>query len=247
MIVYGFHGVRALLQHRWRVSSIYVLRKKKEERLEGLLSMVKEQKLSCQELDHNRYQLAFQKAGGRAEELSSTQGIFALVPDFPYIDYESLLEKPSKGTLLLFVDSVTDPQNIGSILRSGAAFGLDGLVVTKDRASPLTPAAIKVSSGGFTRVPITRVKNLVRAIEMAQKRGFWVYGLSEHGDVSLSENSFSTPSALVVGSEEKGLRRLVAKQCDSLLKINAQKDFSSLNAAVASAVALALVREKQKF
>ncbi len=251
MIIYGFHSIEALLQKGAEISSIYVSKTKgasNSARTDVLKKMAQKQKIPWQEMrDQSSYGKTFQKMGGKIEEIHSSQGIFAQIPKFPYADYGELIKKitTKPSGLLLFIDSITDPQNLGAILRSAAAFSLDGLVITEHRTAPLTPTAIKISSGGFAHVPIAKVVNMASALQTAQKAGIWIYGLSEHGKENLGNLSFTTPSALVVGNEEKGIRPLVLKNCDHLVRIHTQKNFPSLNAATASAIAMALVRQDQ--
>ena len=133
-----------------------------------------------------------------------------------------------------------------TVLRSAAAFGVSAVVVTEHRSSPLTAAAARISSGGFLFVPICRVTNLAQALDIVKEKGFWVLGLSENARDDFDTARLDAPLALIIGNEERGIRQLTEKKCDWLLKLPTTGQLPSLNAAVAAAVSLALVRQSQK-
>lgn len=251
MIVMGYHAVEALLRSKQSVKSIHCLVRAGGPRGGGLKEMAQGRRIAWREYaqkDKERFEAEFKRAGGNGPELESSQGIFAEINEVQTIAHLDLLrmaKEKEEYPLIIYLDSVTDPQNLGSILRSAAFFGVAGLVLTEVRSSPLTPAAIKISSGGFVHVPISRVTNLVTALEEAKEQGFWIVGLSEHATESFNTARFDAPLGLVIGNEESGIRQLTAKTCDYTLSLPAKGELISLNAAVATAVSLALVREKQ--
>jgi len=150
------------------------------------------------------------------------QGIAALVEDLAYSDPEAPFRRAeSLGELLLLVllDGITDPQNYGAIIRSAEALGAHGVVSEERRSAPLSAATVKASAGAASRIPLVRVKNLPRYIEELKERGVWVYGLAGEAARSLEEADYRRPLALVIGSEGKGMRRLVREKCDELLRI----------------------------
>lgn len=250
MIVVGFHAVEALLGSDYEIESVHFLNtKEKAQRIESLRKAARARKIQLKEYDDKRdFNAAIARAGAKPDEAESSQGVFALVGEFDYVEFEELIARVSqkKNSILVFLDSVTDPQNLGSILRSAAFFGVDGLITMDRRAAPLTATALKISSGGFLHVPVAQVGNLVQALEKAKEKGFWIYGLSEHATQDLPKVEFTTPVALVIGNEEKGMRPLVEKTCDQVLRLPAQGPQLSLNAAVAAAISLALVRHGQR-
>jgi 23S rRNA (guanosine2251-2'-O)-methyltransferase len=251
MIVMGYHAIEALLKSKQSVKSIHCLERQGDRGGASLRNMAAERRIPWREYaakDKPRFEAEFKRAGGNGPEFESSQGIFAEINDIQTVSHLDLLRaarEKEEFPVLVYLDSVTDPQNLGSILRSGAFFGLAGLVLTESRSSPLTPAAVKISSGGFVHVPISRVPNLVRALEEAKEAGFWVVGLSEHASETFQTARFDVPMALVIGNEESGIRQLTAKTCDYTLSLPARGELVSLNAAVATAVSLALVRERQ--
>ena len=162
------------------------------------------------------------------------QGIMAIVHPLAGMTIDCLL--PEKGTVLV-LDHMTDPHNVGALWRSAAAFNVQAVVMTADHSPAVSGALAKAACGAVDHVPCVHVTNLARALNLLKNKGFFVVGLSEHATESLARVSVH-PAAVVIGSEEKGLRPLVAKTCDVLTKIDTADTFQTLNASVAGAVAL---------
>jgi 23S rRNA (guanosine2251-2'-O)-methyltransferase len=154
------------------------------------------------------------------------------------------LARPAKGVIVV-VDQVTDPQNIGAIFRSAAAFGARGVVLQDRHAPPLAGAAAKAAAGAIERVPHAREVNLARALERLEEAGWRTVGLAADGEATLNEALDGSPTALVLGSEDEGLRRLVREHCDVLARIPMSGGFESLNVSAAAAVALYAAQQAQ--
>ncbi|NBY82813.1 MAG: 23S rRNA (guanosine(2251)-2'-O)-methyltransferase RlmB, partial [Actinobacteria bacterium] len=143
-----------------------------------------------------------------------------------------------KPMMLIGLDGITDPHNLGAVVRSAAAFGADGVIIPERRNAAMTGSAWKASAGA-ARMPISQVTNLVRTIQYAKKAGCFVIGLDAQGDQSLSQMSLATESIfIIVGSEGKGLSRLVRENCDLVISIPMQSQVESLNASVATAIVM---------
>lgn len=170
------------------------------------------------------------------------QGLALAVPPYQYAHPLDLIEAAhaaGEAPLLVALDGVTDPRNLGAVVRSVAAFGGHGVVVPERRAAGMTAAAWKVSAGAAARVPVARVVNLTRGLEDLQKAGCFVVGLDAHADVTLPGlQAAAEPLVLVVGSEGEGLSRLVRQTCDLVVSIPMAAGTESLNAGVAAGVAL---------
>jgi len=168
------------------------------------------------------------------------QGVMARVQStrsYDEHDLEGLLESAEKP-LLLILDGVQDPHNLGACLRSAAAAGATAVIIPKDRAASLTPTARKVAAGGAERVPLVRVTNLARTMKTLQDAGVWIVGLAGDAEASLYSIDFKGPMAIAVGGEGEGLRRLSREHCDYLVKIPMAAGMESLNVSVAAGITL---------
>jgi len=166
------------------------------------------------------------------------QGVGAELADFRYAELDDLLAGFRGPALLLVLDGVTDPQNLGALVRSAYALGAHGVVLPKDRAAGVTPAAFKAAAGALEHCPVARVTNLSRALERIKEQGIWTVALAAEADRELSTFDLTLPTALVLGSEGAGVRPLVRKTCDHLARIPMAGQVGSLNVAAAGAVAL---------
>lgn len=176
----------------------------------------------------------------RLEQLAKSsqhQGLVAEAEEFRYADLEDVLQAPGPA-LVLVLDSVQDPHNLGALVRSAECFGATGVVVPQDRAALVTGAASKASAGAIERVPVAKVVNLARALDQLKQHGVWVTGLAGEGEQPLDEIDLIGPTALVIGAEGTGLRPLVRKHCDHVASIPMSGRTGSLNASVAGGVAL---------
>lgn len=168
------------------------------------------------------------------------QGVAAETAPFRYTALEDILVATAEATTacVLLLDQVQDPQNFGAILRSAAAFGVDAVVITKDRACPVTPTVIRASSGLAYRTPVVRITNLARTLEALAEEGFWGVATVMDGETDLWEMDFVMKTALVLGGEGTGIRRLVEERCDFRARIPMHPGVESLNVSVAAAVCL---------
>lgn len=170
------------------------------------------------------------------------QGIALQVPNYQYIEASELLDRAlskSSTPLIIALDGITDPRNLGAIIRSAAAFGAHGIVLPQRRSVGVTASAWKTSAGAAARIPVAMAPNLNQVISEYKKRGLFVVGLDGDGEVSLPEfNLADQPILVIVGSEGKGLSRLVSESCDQILSIPISSKVESLNAGIAVSVAL---------
>lgn len=169
------------------------------------------------------------------------QGAVAIVADYRYRDLEEILDTARAGgqpPLLVVLDGIEDPQNLGAIVRSAHALGAHGVVIPRDRAAGVTPAAAKASAGAVEHCPVARVTNLVQALESLKENGVWTVATDPGAQEELSQVDFTLPTALVIGSEGRGLRPLVRRTCDRTALIPMRGMVASLNAAASAAIAL---------
>lgn len=165
------------------------------------------------------------------------QGVVARVAPYPYQELSNLITKDKEKSLLVILDSIQDPQNMGAICRAAKALGAGAVIVAQDHTSPISGVVCKASAGAVEHLDIVRVVNLARAMEELKKNGYWLYGASlEPQSQDLDKIDPAAKSGLVLGAEGTGLRRLVAETCDVLVKIPMVGGFESLNVAQAAAI-----------
>ena len=178
------------------------------------------------------------------------QGIAAVVSAAEYISLSDLIERaksdPDNPPFLVLLDNLEDPHNLGAIIRTGEAAGIHGIIIPKRRSVGLGGIAAKVASGAVEYVPVCRVPNLAATIDTLKENGIWVFGADMDGD-ALFQTDFSGPCAIVIGSERKGISRLVKEKCDLLVSIPMRGRINSLNAPVAAGVMLySVVRSREQ-
>jgi len=167
------------------------------------------------------------------------QGLAARVGPFPYAELEDLLsQKDAESGPILMLDEIQDPANLGNILRSGECLGAAAVVLTKDRACAITPAAEKAAAGASAHIPVAKVVNLARALDQLKTSGFWVYAADAKAKTSCYATDLTGRVALVLGSEGKGIRRLVMEKCDAAVFIPMRGAIDSLNVAQTAAILL---------
>ena len=232
-MIYGLHAVKAALLNTKRVHRELHITENNLEIAENYRSIIK--KISI--LDHKDFKKLY---GGE----KSTQGIVLKTNDFERPSLQEFLknENLNDKSVLLALDQITDPQNIGSIMRSCALFNCKGIIIAKNNAPDLTPSLYKAASGAAEIVNYFRVTNLKRSISELKKYGYWTYGFDSSGNNDSANISFTKKSILVFGSEGKGMRDLVKKECDEIIKLKIQNNkhyqIDSLNVSNAATIAL---------
>ena len=166
------------------------------------------------------------------------QGIGAKVADYKTIDLVDALNKPKKNKLFIMLDSLEDPHNLGAILRSSDAFGVDGIILPKNRSVQLNNTVAKVSTGSIEYVDVIGVTNLNQTIKKLKDSGFWIVGTDAETDQTISDINIDTDLCIVIGSEGKGISRLVKENCDYTVKIPMVGHVNSLNASVSTALVI---------
>lgn len=184
-----------------------------------------------------------------AEESGSIQGILAAVSAYNYSDLEDDLAGGTyadKRSILVILDEITDVGNFGAILRNCSAFGANGVIISKNRSAEASNRVSKISSGALEEIKVYCVTNIVSAMNRLKSRGFWIYGTSpgEDKDVKPADSiSYSFPLAVVFGSEQKGIRRLISENCDMLVKITMAGRMQSLNVSTSSGIMLYILNQ----
>ena len=234
-ILHGLHPVEeALRSGNRRFDHVCVARERQDQRLKKIIDACRERGVRVRSESREQLTLLARNPGH--------QGVVAFVRERATLDLEDLLASggTAQGTapLLLALDGVEDPQNLGALLRSADGAGVSGVLLTERRSAPLSAVALKASAGAAEHVRIARVVNLVRAIEQVKASGIWCVGLDERGSMDYTEYDFTSPCLLVLGREGAGLHDLVRRTCDHLLRIPMAGKVASLNVSAAGAVVL---------
>lgn len=237
--IYGLHAVSELLrQHPQDVLELLLLQGRDDKRVNEVKSLASAAGVQWQELERRDLDRRLRNLPSGAVH----QGVIALVRLGGQIlderALDALLDGLTGPALLLVLDEVTDPHNLGACLRTADAAGVDAVIVPKDRSAPLNMTARKVACGAAETVPFVAVTNLSRTLESLQKRGIWIAGAAGEASQSLYEMDFRQPIAIVMGSEGKGMRRLTREHCDYLMAIPMAGALSSLNVSVATGLCL---------
>ncbi len=239
--IFGIHAVQALLERQpQRFQQVFVLKGREDRRLQPLIHALEAQGITVQ--------VATRQWLDEASEGAVHQGILAQVkPGRQYQegDLPDLLEK-IETPLLLILDGVTDPHNLGACLRSADAAGVHAVIVPKDRSAALNATAKKVASGAAETVPLIRVTNLARTMRLLQQYHVWIVGTAGEADHTVYQSKMTGGMALVMGAEGEGMRRLTREHCDELISIPMAGSVSSLNVSVATGICLfEAVRQRQ--
>ncbi len=241
--VYGVHAVLALLANPHRTTyQLFINQERMDKRVqevidEALRAGVVIEKLGTTKMNQRFADFNHQGVVARASSL----------PDYGESDLIPLLESSKKPALILILDGVTDPHNLGACLRTADATGVDFVVIPKDKSAQITPVVSKVACGGAESIPLVRVTNLVRAIDVLKEAGVWVYGAAGESNTALYQVDCKGAMAVVMGAEGEGLRRLTREHCDGLFFLPMLGTVGSLNVSVATGVSLyEVVRQRQK-
>jgi 23S rRNA (guanosine2251-2'-O)-methyltransferase len=233
-IVFGVRPVDELVRARPReVSVVYVADGTRSPELERVVQTAKERGVS---VEFRPRRLVAELSGGGVH-----QGILAITGAFRYVTVNDVLNaarQAGEPPLLVMLDGITDPHNLGAIVRSAEVLGAHGVVIPARGAAPVTAGAVKASAGATERVRIAEVLNLLKAIDGLREGGVRVLGAGAGSGARLDQVDLRGPTALVVGAEGKGMREAVARRCDGLFHIPQRGEVSSLNASVAAAIAL---------
>lgn len=242
-VLFGFHPVtEALAAGRRTIYGLMLDREKLSERQRRVVRLADKKGIPWRVQSPDKIRAA-------AGDSDQHQGIAATVSPLPEASLSSMAAENGQGArdpLVVLLDGIVDPNNLGAIVRTAHCAGAAGLVIPKDRATGATPVVSRISAGALEHIPLCRVTNLVGSIQWLKKRNFWVAGLAMEGKQTVFQADLKGPLALVIGGEGKGLRPLVRKHCDYLVSIPLRGRVDSLNASAAAAVVLyEAVRQRQ--
>ena len=226
----GRNPVLEALRSKRTIEKLLVAKGAGEGSIREIIGKAREKGIVIQEVNRQRL-----------DEISSYnahQGVIAYVTRYEYVEVEDLIKRgEDKGEppFIVILDEITDPHNLGAVIRTAECCGAHGVIIPKRRSVGLTPAAVKASAGAVEYLPVAKVTNLVNTLEELKKLGFWIAGADTEGS-SYTSQDLTGPIALVVGSEGRGISRLVKEKCDFLVSIPVKGSIESLNASVAAGI-----------
>ena len=231
-IIGGINPVLEALKARGRAfQRIFISRNRGGAAVERIIGLARELDISVQRVEAGRLDRLYGRKGH--------QGVVARVGAYEYRSIEDILDRaPADRALVLILDGVQDPMNLGSLIRSAEAAGAAGVFLPRERSAPVTEVALKAAAGAAEFVDVARVVNLVRTLDRLKEAGFWIVGTEAEAERSVFDLEFGQKTGLVVGGEGKGLSRLVRENCDELASIPMRGRISSLNASVAGGLAM---------
>ena len=239
--IFGRNPVLEALQHQRPVQKIYIQFGQQNEKIRHIYKLAKAQKVSVTNVDPGK----IRKLAGKQNH----QGIVALIAPVEIRPFEDLLDQLGRlqgPRLVIMLDRIQDPHNMGAIIRSAEVLGVHGLVYSDRENVPVNDTVMKASSGAALHLPIYKAGNLSRALASLKELGLWAYGAAVEGGVPIWQSDFRRDCVLLVGNEEKGIRPGLIKHCDGLFYIPQSGKTQSLNASVAAGIALSeVVRQRQ--
>ncbi len=237
--IWGVHPVLEMLKTKpGLIQSVTIQKSRSGEKLGEIINLARKNSIKT------RFAKTLQKLSSPG---ANHQGVIAKITEYPVLNGDAFLTgiNDIEAPFLLALDSIQDPHNLGAILRNAAAAGVDGVILPKDRSSPLTGTVSKISAGALTHLTICRTVNLSRFLQQLKEQDIWIYGSSRQKGGSLYNVEIRDRICVVVGGEEKGIRPLVKKQCDFNLAIPMAGELDSLNASAAASVILFEIRRQR--
>lgn len=232
IVITGKNTVTEAIKVGRKIHEVYVLKGSNKD----VLSLARNSHIKIKELDKQQLQKLLPK---------NNQGIGALVEEYKYKSIDQVLQKDKQNKVFVMLDQLEDPHNLGAILRSADAFGVDAIIIPKNRSVKLNATVAKVSTGAIEHVDVVEVTNLTNTIKSLKDNGFWVVGTDANTDQTIHDINVDTDLVIVIGSEGKGISRLVKENCDYVVKIPMSGHVNSLNASVSAALVIYEVYHKK--
>ena len=231
-IIVGRKPVLEAINSDEELEQIYILYGQKGNIIDAIRDAAKKRGIKINQIPLEKFRILIQN--------TNAQGIAAIKPAYKFHSLDDIISvsKSSSTPLILILDSIQDTHNVGAILRTAECSGVNGIIVTKHNSAPINATVVKTSAGATEHVKIAQVNNLANTIKVLKERGFWIVGSSLDNAKFYNEVDFTMPIALIVGNEEKGIRKLTADKCDFLIKIPMAGKLQSLNVSVATGILL---------
>ena len=237
----GIHAVREALEAGRALDRIVIAKGRQDTRTEDIVQLARKQNISVRFEDRSQLD--------RLAESKDHQGVVAVVASRSVATLEDILTAANKSLahqgLIVLLDGVEDPHNLGAIIRTALAAGAHGVVIPERRAAGLTDSVARSSAGALAHLPVAKVTNLVRTMEELKEAGYWIVGLDEDGEKNYTDVDYTSPIAIVMGGEGKGLHELTRKRCDFVVSLPTTGPVRSLNVSVAAGIVLFEARRQR--
>ncbi|MCL5991455.1 MAG: 23S rRNA (guanosine(2251)-2'-O)-methyltransferase RlmB [Bacteroidetes bacterium] len=243
--IFGRNPVLEAIASGNPIEKIFICFGMKGEPINSIYSNAKKAGIKCSNLDKRKFN---ELEKNYLPKGSNSQGVAAIIRSFDILSLEELIEKSytdNKLPVIIALDGITDPHNLGAIARSAECSGASGLILPEHNTAPITPVAVKASAGAMSHLPIAKVNNLSQALQTLKDSGFWIIGTSSDADRLYSDNIYNQPNVLLIGSEGKGLRPGIINHCDFMVKIPLYGKVSSLNASVSAGIILFEIKRQR--
>lgn len=238
--IWGRNAVIEALNSDKHIEKIYVQFGQQGDAIAKIFQLAKAKGIQVTNHDKNKF-LKLEKEVLAGAEFSNSQGVIALLRPFEVFTIEDFLNREidmESNPFVVVLDEISDPHNLGAIARTAECAGAMALIITERNSAPITPAAIKASAGALEHIPVVKASNLSYTLKLLKDLGFWIIGTDATADKYYTEDLYKSPVALVIGSEGKGVRPSIVKQCDFLVKIPLKGKVNSLNASVSAAIVM---------
>jgi 23S rRNA (guanosine2251-2'-O)-methyltransferase len=230
-VLYGINAINeALKANPGRIERICVERGQKNPRIQEILELSKQ--------DHIRISFEDKSWMDRKSEGARHQGVLCYIAELATFDADDIIAQAKSPGLLVILDGIEDPHNLGAIIRSAEAAGADGVCIPQHRSSGLTASVVKASAGAASHAKVARIKNVSQTLERLKKSGYWITGLDAASGQPIWKVDLTAPTVLVMGNEGSGLHRLVKEKCDFLASLPIRGNVGSYNVSVAAGIAL---------
>jgi 23S rRNA (guanosine2251-2'-O)-methyltransferase len=231
-LIIGRKPVLEALNADEEIEQVYILYGQKGGIVDAIMVAAKKRGIKCNQIPLERFKSLTPD--------KNAQGVIALKRDYKFSSLDEIISESKKSSfpLLLVLDEIQDPHNVGAIIRTAECSGVNGVILTKHNSASITPTVVKTSAGATAYMKICQVNNLARTIDELKEKGFWIAGSHLENAKVYTEADYKIPLALIVGNEEKGIRKLTADKCDFLVKIPMSGKIQSLNVSVATGILL---------
>lgn len=239
-IIYGRLPVVEALRSGIEIEKIYLLFGSHGQNVSEIFKLAKQKGIKIVQVDKKKL--------GEICDTENNQGVVAVISKVKFWDFSEILkiaDQKKEKHFILILDEIQDPQNLGAIIRTADCAGVHGIIIPKHNAVSITPSVIKASAGAAEYFPVSKVGNISQIIDELKQNGIWIVGADAKSEKSYNEIKYDFPVAIVIGSEGKGIRRLVKEKCDFLVKIPIYGKIDSLNASVAAGIMIYEVRNQR--